>query len=573
MSSPDSNGILEITTPPRRWIGERVMDQATRSLGGVSFLPTAPVATSTAMVQYQKNPLGFFIDVLGVPEYTIRWALNEGYDLHKWDGTPEPLITILEGLVNWKNVGVESATTTGKTFIGACIVLWFLACHENALVVTVAPKEEQLRLHIWKEIGKLWPRFAQWFPLAKKLGLEIRMRGGMDVSWAAIGFVAGVKADEVAGSSTKAQGFHAEHMLIVYEEMPGIHRAISTAFANTCRAPHNLQLAFGNPDHQLDALHIFCQGPRTVHVIISAYDHPNVVSANPNLIPGAVSQQGIDDALHNALNAGGLENRLYKSRVRGISPAEAKDALIKLGWIKKAQERWQNEGDRRILEAVGGGKRSLGVDVANSEDGDEGAKSRWLGAVCLEVEAKPCPDANDLGFQVHIEMNENGILPEHVGVDTVGVGAGCYNELKKRDKFVRDLNGGFKPEGSIDAEDWQNLRSQMHWVLREDLRTDQIALPLDPELVIDLITPTYRTMNGKIIVESKEDLQKRLPGGRSPNKGDAVVYGNYVRPRDAVKSDIPKTRAPTLRERVFQELQSMDNPPAKKHYGTVLRQG
>jgi hypothetical protein len=36
--------------------------------------------------------------------------------------------------------------------------------------------------------------------------------------WLAVGFVAGVKADEA--SSTKAQGFHAEHMLMIIEETP-----------------------------------------------------------------------------------------------------------------------------------------------------------------------------------------------------------------------------------------------------------------------------------------------------------------------------------------------------------------
>lgn len=565
----DEEESTSITTPRRRWFAERVLHSASQVLEPEADVVPQARATTEPMVQYQANPLGFFHEILGVPERTIRWALNEGYGVHTWDGTPEPLIAILDGLVAGKNVGVESATTTGKTFLGALIVLWFLACFPNALVITVAPKREQLTLHIWKEIGKLWGKFEAWFPQAKKDTLRIRMRPGDD-SWAAHGFVAGVKADEVGGSATKAQGFHAEHMLIVYEEKPGINPAISTAFANTCRAPHNLQLAFGNPDNQLDPLHQFCQGPRTVHVIISAYDHPNIVTKNPSLIPGAVSQQGIDDALEKAKNNGGADNRMFKSRVRGISPAEAKDALIKLEWIKRAQERWNDAASRALLEMVGKGKESLGVDVANSEDGDEGAISRWKGAVCREVEAKPCPNANNLGFQVHLEMDEKSISPEHVGVDPVGVGAGTVNELMKREKYVVTLGGGEKPRGTIDNEDWNNLRSQVQWTLREDLRKDLIALPPDPELVIDLITPTFKTQNGKIIVESKEELMKRLPGGRSPNKGDACAYGNFVRPRDPVTTPIPKA-APTLRERVMKELQAMDQPKVKKHYG-VLRQ-
>ncbi len=46
-------------------------------------------------------------------------------------------------------------------------------------------------------------------------------------------------------------------------------------------------------------------------------------------------------------------------------------------------------------------------------------------------------------------------------------------------------------------------------------------------MIADLVTPKWFVRNGKIIVESKEDIKKRL--GRSPNKGDAAVYWNWVR--------------------------------------------
>src|SRR5690606_7190708 len=62
------------------------------------------------LAQYQKDPVGFFRDVLGVPEHTIRWSMNPGYERHRWDGTPDPLVVIAESLAAWKNVGVESGT-------------------------------------------------------------------------------------------------------------------------------------------------------------------------------------------------------------------------------------------------------------------------------------------------------------------------------------------------------------------------------------------------------------------------------------------------------------------------------
>ena len=526
----------------------------------------------TALVQYQRDPLGFCVDVLGIPAHTLDWSLNPGYEHHVWDGTADPFMKVWASLVAERNVGVESATTTGKTFSGGATCLWFAACFENARVITVAPKKEQLQLHIWMEIDKLWPAFSARFPHATKDALRIRMTPKSD-AWAIQGFVAGTKAEETKTSATKAQGFHAEHMLIVFEETPGIAPSILTAFKNTCRAPHNLRLAYGNPDHQLDPLHLFCEGPRTDHVIISAYDHPNIVTKNPGLIPGAVSQQGIDDALEDARNDGGEENRMFKSRVRGISPSEAKDSLIKLEWIRRANARWEDKESRAILLKVGKGKRALGCDVANSDSGDESAIARGIGAVLLEVDEQPCPNSNRFGNEIHLEMQRDGILPEHVGIDGVGVGAGAVNELYRFGRYIRKLNGGDGAEMGVGiVEEFPDLRSQMYWAMREALRLDEVALPPDPQLTIELITPKFEQRGNDVTVESKKDLKKRLPGGKSPNRSDAVVYWNWVRPKDPVVSERPKL-GQTLEERVHLQIQAMDNGPrkkaAKRYYGTL----
>ena len=273
-----------------------------------------------AHVDYQDDPLGWISDILGVPEHTLRWSLNDGYADHVWDGTMDPLSEVLEALAGWDSVGVESGTGTGKTFLGACIVLWFLACWEDSIVVTAAPKLAQLTKHIWKEIGRLWPKFHRHFPQAELLASGvIRMRPAVEDRevWAATAFGCGVGAEEA--SATKAQGFHAEHMLILTEETPGVHAAIMVAFENTCSSPHNLRLAFGNPDYEEDELHQFCLMKGVVHVRVSALDHPNVVTNDHTVVPGAVSSVAVERRaeLYRHLPS------MYQSRIRGISPKRA----------------------------------------------------------------------------------------------------------------------------------------------------------------------------------------------------------------------------------------------------------
>jgi hypothetical protein len=80
------------------------------------------------------------------------------------------------------------------------------------------------------------------------------------------------------------------------------------------------------------------------------------------------------------------------------------------------------------------------------------------------------------------------------------------------------------------------MRSQIWWQFREMLDPKiglGIALPPDSELKADLCAPLWTLTPSGILIESKEDQVTatgvRIPGlkrrlGRSPDRGDAVVY-------------------------------------------------
>jgi hypothetical protein len=469
------------------------------------------VKESERLEYYRTNPVAYFEERLGIRKETIDWEVLPDYAKHVWDGTRNPFLAIANGLLNNRWVGVESATGTGKTHFGALIVFWFLECFENSIVVTTAPKQDQLMLHIWKEISKLYEKFGK----GEYTSLKLRMHPRQD-NWLAVGFVAGVKANEE--SNTKAQGFHAEHMLIILEETPGVPLPIINAFENTSVSPHNLILAFGNPDHQLDTLHRFCMRPNVEHIRISAYDHPNVVLQNPLFIPGASSQEGINRIIEKF----GEGSPMALSRTRGISPMQSSDALIRIEWCLRAVEKY---GYAERL-----GEWAIGVDVANSETGDKASITLGQGNIAVSVEDFQCPDANQLGHQVHLIIAEKGIKERRIGVDGVGVGAGTVNTLREYDLKYKGINlqGGASPARIKDkAEQFNNLRTQMWWQCREDLRNNEIGMPNDTELIADLSAPKFETNNKVIIVEGKDEIKKRL--GRSPNKGDSFVYWNWIR--------------------------------------------
>jgi hypothetical protein len=483
---------------------------------------------------YQKHPEEWIVDRLRVPKETIDWELLPEYAKHKWDGTRNPFKKALSVLTQGKWLGIEGATGINKTYMAACICLWFLECFEDSMVVTIAPKEEQLGLHLWKEITRLHPRFGR----GKLMSLELRMRpeATSEEGWKAVGFVAGVRAEEIGQSARKAQGFHGKDLLFILEETPGIAAPIITAIQNACISPNNIIIALGNPDHQLDELHKFCKLQRTEHIVISGFDHPNVVTKNPNFIPGAQSEQGLKDMLDRYKDR---EHPLFLSRARGISPKQAKEALIRYEWLIEAADRRKafcDDNGYLQLDKIHG-RKAIGADVANSESGDEGATAEGIGSILIEVEAKACPNANKFGSTLFYDMKVKGIAPECVAVDGVGVGAGCVNEMLRLGAKVIDIQSGSAPvdvPGKV--EDFNNLRSQMWWQFRTDSEDPEsdLALPMDEELFADLMAPKWETRNGKIIVESKEEIKKRL--GRSPNKGDAVVYWNWVRKLRSIKA-------------------------------------
>lgn len=470
------------------------------------------------LARWRDDPVAYIEERLGIPRWAFEWSRLPEYRNHKWDGDRDPLAAGLNALARWEWAALSSATGTGKTHLVACAVLWFLECWENALVGTIAPKSDQLKLHAWREIEKKYEAFGY----GQLQALELHMRPGMK-DWAAYGFVAGVKATEVEQSASKAQGWHAEHMLIIVEETPGVADAIVNAFINTSIAPHNLIFAVGNPNNEHDTLGKFAALRRVKSIRISGFDHPNVVTGNPNLIPGAQTTIGLETLRDKYRSE---THPMYMSRARGIAPKQAADALIRWEWCQAAAARttWQE------------GPGAMGVDVANSEEGDQAAIATGTGGRCIRIDAFPCPNNLKLAERVHLEAKAAGIRGTHIGIDAIGVGAGTVNRMEQLGMpcigiqsggaAIETTRGGFRM-----VEEFENLRAQMWWMAMLDLQFPEesgIQIPEDEELWVDLCTPRWsKNKRLKIQIQSKDEIKTML--GRSPNKGDAFVYWNWVR--------------------------------------------
>ena len=80
---------------------------------------------------------------------------------------------------------------------------------------------------------------------------------------------------------------------------------------------------------------------------------------------------------------------------------------------------------------------------------------------------------------------------------------------------------------SEEPETYYNLRSQIWCKAADAFAGGDIELKnSDVRLKGQLTTPTYAFRNGKILIESKSEIKKRL--GNSPDRADAYVNGLYA---------------------------------------------
>lgn len=141
------------------------------------------------------------------------------------------------------------------------------------------------------------------------------------------------------------------------------------------------------------------------------------------------------------------------------------------------------------------------------------------------------PDGLVIAEQVaSIGITHNHVLPDGVpvNVDIVGVGSSPFDILRANGFNVHGLNGG----AGSDKKDksgvpFANKRAEWYWSLREELDPNSganLALPPHPEVLPDLAASRWRVLGGKITIEPKDEIKKRI--GRSPDVGDTIVYAH-----------------------------------------------
>ena len=162
----------------------------------------------------------------------------------------------------------DPATAAGKTFTAAVAVLWWLMSYDNAIVITTAPSERQVKELLWREIRQLY------MPHRDIIGGKLtRTRLDFAPNRYAYGFS--------TNTEDRFQGFHSGNILVIVDEASGVDEFIYYAIDGILTTQNAKLLMIGNP-HGLagtfyDAFHKNRKQFHTVH--ISAFDTPAFTEA------------------------------------------------------------------------------------------------------------------------------------------------------------------------------------------------------------------------------------------------------------------------------------------------------
>lgn len=190
--------------------------------------------------------------------------------------------------------------------------------------------------------------------------------------------------------------------------------------------------------------------------------------------------------------------------------AQGDDQLIALADTEDAAKRTYQPDHVKMSPVV------LGIDPARFGD-DRSVVFRRQGKQGFKPIVYRGIDNMDLAARVANLIEEHN--PDAVFCDA-GAGSGVIDRLRQLSYDVIEIPFGGK---ATKPEQYINRRTEMWWLMKQWIEEGG-AIPNDTALKQELATPIYWYDNvGRKVLESKDQIKKRLQGAGSPDLADALA--------------------------------------------------
>lgn len=458
---------------------------------------------------------------------------------------------ILTELPLKRRVAVRGPHGLGKTCLAAIALLCFTTTHDGDdwKVPTTASAWRQLTEFFWPEIHK-WASRIKWDRVGRPAFTQYELQQQLLKLSTGRAFAMASSDDEFT------EGAHASHLMYIFDEAKAIAAGRWDAAEGALMTGDTYALAISTPGEPQGRFY-------DIHTNRQKYSNWWVrhVTVDEVIAAGRITQQDVDILAQQW----GENSAVFQNRVLGQFCESAEDCVIPLAWVEAANQRWNErvelldhnwnwiEGakhgkwprwrwrDSKFAEPV----THIGIDIARSDLGDKTSIARRQAETVTELERYSIADTQPIVG--HASKILNHWAGSRAIVDIIGIGSGPYDQL--RAQFGKRATA-FNSSESSDIKDrskeleFSNKRSAAWWNMRELLDPSygsEIALPPCDLLTGDLTAPrrAKMTASGKLVVESKPDIRKRL--GRSTDDGDAVVMAFFPEKKQVRQAPVYST--------------------------------
>lgn len=435
---------------------------------------SAPTVFDTFAATYRNDPVAFVREVVGKAPFDDQIEFLKAYGRRE------------------RQIAKRSGHRVGKSTANAWIALHHLLFFYPQKTVCTSASAPQLFDALAAEIK------------AAIRGLPELVQQMFEIQSETIFHKAAPESSFISFRTSRAEtpeamaGVHSKYVLLIFDEASGIPEPVYDSASGSMAGENAISILTGNPLKNsglfFDAFHKSRSDWWTQHV--SCIGHPNVT-------PAYVAERS---------RRYGEDSNRYRVRVLGDFPKSDDDTVIPFEWVESALNRDVDPTKVKPIWGVdcarfGDDASCLAIRVGNtlSEPTLE-----WKGLSTMELVGR---------IKSRWDTTMLGERPSDINVDVIGLGAGVCDRLLELGLPARGINVSESPAL---ADRYVNLRAELWFKGREWLERKDCSLGGDDALAEELVSPKYKDLsNGKMQVESKQDLKKR--GIRSPNRADAFL--------------------------------------------------
>lgn len=439
---------------------------------------------------WRKDSVKFVVDNFN-PDKIDDWQLDA---LKRSCGEPDPR----------KRLGMKSCTGAGKSTVLAWLGWQRLTCfadegeHPKGAALS-GEGRDNLRDNLWSELSK-WQQRSELLKSQFTWTAEKIYSNDHPETWflSARSYAKNADAEAIGRSLS---GLHSRYPFLLLDEIGDMPVTVGQK-ANqifTGGVVDGLIAAAGNPTSISGLLYHIATKEAGLWQIIT-------ITADPD-DPNRTSRVDIEHAIEQ-IKLHGKDNPWIMSTILGLFPPNQMNSLFSVDEVEAAIGKHLKEPQYNFIE------KRIGVDVALYGD-DRTVLFPRQGLASFMPFIMRTQEPSNISARLMVERREFGSHQEFID-DTGGWGSGVISHYRA---------AGYSPfavqaAGAAIDPRYYNKRAEMWFSMRDWIRSGA-ALPNIPEIIAELTTTEYSMKNGRLLLQPKDIVKKKL--GRSPDIADALA--------------------------------------------------